>query len=453
MDTVTLSSSATTLDTPGDVTLSGVVGGVNRVGVTVEIDAQTTGGFVWVRSPVTDATGAYTVTLPVNETTIFAAKANTAISSTVTVTVTAPAVPIPDSVTLSSSATTLDTPGDVTLTGVVGGVNKANVTVDLYSKTTGAYAWNGSTTSDATGAFTVTATVDQDTTFVARANTASSTPVTVTVTAPAVPIPDSVTLAADETSLPAPGTVTFTGVVGGVHKANVTVDLYSKTTGAYAWNGSTTSDATGDFTVTATVEQDTTFVARANTASSTPVAIDVVALRQATLSLSVPASHTGVGNVALSGVLDAVNAADVVVDIYSKTTGAYQLIETAVTDASGHYTVTTGIRRTTSFLARTGTVSSSARTVTVNSVIYLTLTAAGHSRVAVRAAANPQVTSTVTFYQVVGAKKTKILTATTAANGVIGFYWTTTKGAKTVEVDLSSPGTTASSIRKTVGVV
>jgi len=158
-----------------------------------------------------------------------------------------------------------------------------------------------------------------------------------------------------------------------------------------------------------------------------------------TVTLTGPSSRVGRGTVTLSGTTKAGS----VVDIYLKPTeGALGLVDTVTADSEGAFTANVTISRTTTFVAKVGAVTSSAKTVTVVSTVrFASFKVLGNGRVRLTADGGPNGGGTIIFYRKISATQIAQLGRVTANSSGDGSLTVRVgAGAKTFRVTYTSPG-------------
>jgi hypothetical protein len=163
-----------------------------------------------------------------------------------------------------------------------------------------------------------------------------------------------------------------------------------------------------------------------------------------TVTLTGPSSRVGRGTVTLSGTTKAGS----VVDIYLKPTeGALGLIDTVTADSEGAFTANVTISRTTTFVAKVGAVTSSAKTVTVVSTVrFASFRVLGDGRVRLTADGGPNGSGTIIFYRKISATQIAQIGRVTANSSGDGSLTVRVgAGAKTFRVTYTSPGARVSS--------
>jgi hypothetical protein len=160
-----------------------------------------------------------------------------------------------------------------------------------------------------------------------------------------------------------------------------------------------------------------------------------------TLTLVATAKLVGGGKAEISGMYKAKSG----VDIYAKASGAdsFTLFDSVETDAEGEYGAAYTLKKTTSFLAKAGGLSSKVATTTVMSKVTLTGKSYSHNRATLWANGSPSAKGTLTFYRSVAGKDPilKSMTSNSFGNGKVTV--TLPKGLRSVYVIFKAPGTGA----------
>ncbi|MBI1758526.1 MAG: hypothetical protein HYR62_04785 [Actinobacteria bacterium] len=190
-----------------------------------------------------------------------------------------------------------------------------------------------------------------------------------------------------------------------------------------------------------------TLAAGVNTATAT------VTVAPDTVSITAPASRTGAGAVTVSGTAKA----GATVDIYAKATGGtdpFQWVDSTVASGTGTYSVSVTISRSTSFVAKVGSLTSSVVATTVLSTVKLTAVALGGGKVKLTGTGGPAAQTGMSFTLVVSPiKQSPIASVTTNSSGVGSFTWKTSlRGARTIRVYYKAPGCEIASATVTVTV-
>jgi hypothetical protein len=185
---------------------------------------------------------------------------------------------------------------------------------------------------------------------------------------------------------------------------------------------------------------------------------DTAKLTVSPIVLTAPKTHVGQGFVQLKGKA----APNMAITIKGRTQGSVQgLVEldTVTTDKDGNFQVLEWMTDTTTFIASTGSGSSTQYSPSVT-VVKIVSTPGGKARVSINTKglgkgkvlvmANgwPDKKGTLTFY--VNGKKVR--TATSSTKGDLNVIISTGKGKKTIKIVFSASGYTAGSISKTITV-
>jgi hypothetical protein len=132
------------------------------------------------------------------------------------------------------------------------------------------------------------------------------------------------------------------------------------------------------------------------------------------------------------------------VDVYIKPVGAdsFSLYDVVRTDAEGEYGTSKNIARSTQWLARQGSLSSTVELSSVRSLVTIGGRALGDGRAVLAADGKPNARTNMRFYRVMpDGELVKIKTAKTNSAGYASFIWKTSPGAKRVRAYYTAPGT------------
>jgi adhesin/invasin len=157
------------------------------------------------------------------------------------------------------------------------------------------------------------------------------------------------------------------------------------------------------------------------------------------LTLAATGTLMGGGNALISGTF----LPDTGIEIWSKASGAasYTLLDSVETDAEGEYGAAYGIKKTTSFLAKSAGLSSKVATTVVKSTVTLTGKSWSHNRATLKANGSPSAKGTLTFYRSVAGKDPVLakMTSNSLGNGTKTVKLP--KGTRSVYAKFKAPGT------------
>jgi hypothetical protein len=143
------------------------------------------------------------------------------------------------------------------------------------------------------------------------------------------------------------------------------------------------------------------------------------------------------------------------VDVYIKPVGAdtFTLYDVVKADEEGEFGTSKNIARSTQWLARQGSISSTVELSSVQSTVTIGTRALGGGRAVLAGDGKPNAKTTLRFYRVLdNGDLVKIKTVSTNSAGYGSFIWKTSKGAKKVRVYYTAPGTRGAFAEKVVVV-
>lgn len=286
-----------------------------------------------------------------------------------------------------------------------------------------------------TGAFTVSATTDD---YIVSVNDASGAPgANITVDGmvkdafgnPVPNITPTVNIVGGFGSLL--GGVSTTGADGSFHATIVTGSSDSGTASVVAKiNGGAADPAAAAYLTTGL-----SLPAGVNTATGT------LTLAPDKVTITSPESRVGAGTVPVTGTAKP----NATVDIYTKPAGTgapFLWVDTTVADDTGAFALDMMVDRATSFVAKSGSITSLRSTTLVESTVKLTATALGGGRVKVTGTGGPAAKTSMSFTWVRSPiSQARIGLLTTDSNGVGSFVWRTSlRGPVTIRVYYKAPG-------------